>query len=158
MPRLDHWDVIDDLSQDVWIVVLSKASAPDGFDPVLGTPERWVLGIAKHIAAKHGYRQSRGRAGPLTGELVESLLDLASDPSAACEESDARERLRAAIEQFAARLSEPSRRIFQMRLLRARLAAIANATGLSVGAVKVRLHSMYHELREELQRRGTEAP
>jgi DNA-directed RNA polymerase specialized sigma24 family protein len=150
----DHWDVIDDLLQDVWVVVLSKLPTRDGPDPALGAPEQWVLGIAKYIAASYGYRRAHAHTEPLSDALVELLLDFASDPCAKCEVSDQRERRHTVIEEFSARLSELNRRIFQMRMRDVPLGAIASATGLSVGAVKLRLHSMYRALRAELKRRG----
>jgi RNA polymerase sigma factor (sigma-70 family) len=154
----EHWDVIDDLRQEVWLVVVRKLPTPEGPDPALGTLSQWVVGIARYIAAKHAQRRSRRQAEPLTDELAELLLDAVSDPSTASEASDGSERLHAVVARFAARLVELNRRILLMYLIdQVPVPAIATCTGLTQGAVWLRLHRIRAALREELRRQGSAA-
>jgi DNA-directed RNA polymerase specialized sigma24 family protein len=114
-----------------------------------------VLGIAKGVAAKHAQRRRHRRGEPLTDELVKTLLDLATGPCAVCEASDERGQIHAAVEQLAARLSPLNRRILVLRVSQdVALTDITKLTGLSLGAVKQRLHTIYQRLRDELRRRG----
>ena len=154
----DRWDVIDDLRQEVWLVVVRKLPTPEGPDPALGTVGQWVAGIGRYIAAKHAHRRSHRQAEPLTDELAELLLDAVTDPSAACETSDGGERLRAFVARFAERLVELNRRILLMYLIdHVPVPAIATCTGLTQGEVWLRLHRIRDALREELPRQGLAA-
>jgi RNA polymerase sigma factor (sigma-70 family) len=154
----DHWDVIDDLRQEVWLVVVRKLPTSEGPDPALGTVGQWVAGIAKYIAARHAHHRSHGRTEPLTDELAKLLVDVASDPSAAYAASDASEQLHAVVDDFAVRLVELNRRILVMYLInKVPVPAIARSTGLTQAAVRMRLHRIFEVLREELRRRGLAA-
>jgi RNA polymerase sigma factor (sigma-70 family) len=150
-----QWDVVEDLRQDVWLIAVRKLSTPKGPDPARGTVRQWILGIARRIARNHGRRRLHDRTEPLSTELVEALLDVAGDPSIACASVDDFDRLRALIERFSKRLSPVNRRILLMRSLGGLpVASIAALTDLSVGAVKLRLHDLYEDLRDYLRRQG----
>lgn len=150
-----HWDVVEDLRQDVWLSVVRRLPAAKGPDPARGTVRQWVLGIAMRTAKNHGRRPWYQRAEPLSAGLVAAMLDLAGDPSTACASTDDLRLLRVLVGRFGKRLSPLNRRIVIMRLLRGLpVASIAAATGLSIGAVKLRIHDLCNALRDYLRCHG----
>jgi len=149
-----HWDKIDDLHQETWIILIRRLPKLR-LDPAVGTLRRWVLGIARRLAGWHAHRQSGQRDELLSADLLAALLDVEEGPISACERKDARDRVRAVLEEIGEHLSELSRRILVMRVIEEmKVPAIAAAFGISVGAVKMRLQRALREARDLLRKRG----
>jgi RNA polymerase sigma factor (sigma-70 family) len=148
----DHWDKVDDLSQEVWVAVLR--GIPDRpRDGCRGTLRGWVAGIARNVASGHPRRRSRSREQDLTEALVGDLVAPDGDPAAESEPARRREQLREIIARFAATLRERNRRVVVMHWLEDRPSGeIAAELGISEFCVRSILRRAKLKLREILRR------
>jgi len=98
----------------------------------------WVYRVAHNVAASHAARRRRWR-GERTASLDElAQLADADDPEAAVGERRALERLMALVQ----RLDPPDRQLTLLYLEGLDAAAIGEVTGLSAGAVAVKVHRL----------------
>ena len=71
--REDHWDKVDDLTQEVWAAVLGGIwNRP--LRGAGGALRAWVKGIARNVSRDHVRRSLRGREEDLTEELAATLV------------------------------------------------------------------------------------
>jgi RNA polymerase sigma factor (sigma-70 family) len=155
---LRKWEVdprdIDDLAQRVWVILLRRLPKLE-VAPELGSLSAYIDAIAGHEAGHHRRRASGHRDTALTGELAAALLDCHASPASELDSAESTRELLALIAEVESHLSAPSLQIVDMRLRADKsLLEIADALGLSAGAVKMRLHRAIREVRALLRSRG----
>ncbi|HEY3950389.1 sigma-70 family RNA polymerase sigma factor [Phenylobacterium sp.] len=123
-----------DLVQDIHLALWRSLSAFDGRCSL----RTWVYRVAHNTAVSHVQRGRRWRReGRATLEELERLPD-ADDPETAVGERQALSRLMALIQA----LGPPDRQVALLYLEDLDAAAIGEITGLSAGAVAVRIHRL----------------
>lgn len=123
-----------DLVQDIHLALWRSLAAFDGRCSM----RTWVYRVAHNTAVSHVQRARRWRGeGGATLEELETLPD-ADDPEAAAGERQALARLMALIQA----LAPPDRQVALLYLEDLDAAAIGEITGLSAGAVAVRIHRL----------------
>jgi RNA polymerase sigma-70 factor (ECF subfamily) len=144
LARMVHdLDAADDLMQEVWLRVWTRAEQWDGRGPC----RAWLFRIAANLALNHlrGCRRRRELSLPLvTGEEEDGsaapswLADsVAQGPEALLEQSDRLARL----QQYIAALPEEKREVFRMVYTEEReLREVAALLGIPEGTVKSRLY------------------
>jgi RNA polymerase sigma-70 factor (ECF subfamily) len=127
-------DARGDLIQDIHVGLWRSFAGFDG----RCAARTWVYRVAHNVAASHVARRKRWR-GERTASLdeLEQLAD-ADDPEAAVGERRALERLMALVQ----RLDPPDRQLTLLYLEGLDAAAIGEVTGLSAGAVAVKVHRL----------------
>jgi RNA polymerase sigma-70 factor (ECF subfamily) len=107
----------------------------------------WLYRITANCASTHLGRRSRHRHEELDDEIAEGHAGGATDPEAAAEAGDLRQRLQLALSSLPPRL----RAVVVLRdVYDLPHEAIAAELGISVSAAKVRLHRARRRLRSEL--------
>ena len=129
-----HADARGDLIQDIHVALWRSLAAFDGRCSL----RTWVYRVAHNTAASHVQRRRRWR--PERGATLEALEAVADtdDPEAKAGERHALDRLMAIIHA----LSPPDRQIALLYLEDLDAAAIGEITGLSAGAVAVKIHRL----------------
>ena len=124
-----------DLVQDIHIALWRSLAGFDGRCAL----RTWVYRVAHNTAVSHvqGARRRR-REGGATLEDLERWPDRAPDPETAVGERRALDRLMALIQA----LGPPDRQVALLYLEDLDAAAIGEVTGLSPGAVAVRIHRL----------------
>jgi RNA polymerase sigma-70 factor (ECF subfamily) len=123
-----------DLVQDIHLALWRSLAAFDGRCSL----RTWVYRVAHNTAVSHVQRARRWRGeGGATLEELERLPD-ADDPETAAGERQALGRLMALIQA----LGPPDRQVALLYLEDLDAAAIGEITGLSAGAVAVRIHRL----------------
>jgi RNA polymerase sigma-70 factor (ECF subfamily) len=123
-----------DLVQDIHLALWKSLAAFDGRCSL----RTWVYRVAHNTAVSHVQRARRWRGeGGATLEDLEHLPD-ASDPEAAAGERQALDRLMALIQA----LGPLDRQVALLYLEDLDSAAIGEITGLSSGAIAVRIHRL----------------
>jgi RNA polymerase sigma-70 factor (ECF subfamily) len=127
-------DARADLIQDIHVAVWRSLALFDGRCAL----RTWVYRVAHNTAASHVQRRRRWK-GERTASLeeLERLAD-GDDPEAAVGERRALERLMALVQ----RLDPPDRQVTLLYLEGLDAAAIGEVTGLSAGAVAVKVHRL----------------
>ena len=124
-------DIRRDLIQDIHVALWRSLAGFDGRCAL----RTWVYRVAHNVGASHIVRQ-RSHLSPLTTlEDVEVATD-APSPEQATGDRQALDRLMALIR----RLKPPDRQVMLLYLEDVEAAVIAEVTGLSPGAVAVRIH------------------
>ena len=134
--------LVDDATQDVFMVVHRRLGDYDGHTPV----RRWVLGIARNVALKYRERSSRAarHLRPLDGpdELPATELAAAGSP---VEDTLARQEAAGWVERFLASLDPDKRAVF----------VLCEVEGLSAPeaaeVLDVKLNTIYSRLRAARQ-------
>lgn len=134
--------LVDDATQDVFMVVHRRLGDYDGHTPV----RRWVLGIARNVALKYRERSSRAarHLRPLDGpdELPATELVGAGSP---VEDTLARREAAGWVERFLASLDPDKRAVF----------VLCEVEGLSAPeaaeVLDVKLNTIYSRLRAARQ-------
>ena len=123
-----------DLIQDIHVALWRSLAAFDGRCSL----RTWVYRVAHNTAASHVRQRRRWRGE--RGASLEALVTVADadDPEAAVGERRALERLMAIIQQ----LGSPDRQVALLYLEDLDAAAIGEITGLSAGAVSVKIHRL----------------
>jgi len=155
--RMDFaWNVIDDLSQDVW-AILMKRLPKFRLGADLGSVAGWVGRIADIVARKHARRRSKFALGSLSPEMANELPDPGRWPDIENAWTQFKEELRLLIESLRVSLSERDHRIALMRFFEDySVAEIARELMLTDDCVSSALHRVILNLRELLRRRGSE--
>jgi len=135
-----------DLTQDIHIALWKSLAAFDGRCSL----RTWVYRVAHNTAVSHVQRARRwrGEAGATLEEL-ERLPDT-DDPETAAGERQALSRLMALIQA----LGPPDRQVALLYLEDLDAAAIGEITGLSAGAVAVRIHRLKALLARQFAKGG----
>lgn len=133
-----------DLVQDIHVALWRSFSGFDGRCSL----RTWVYRVAHNTAASHVARRTR-EAGRLTGLDAAADLSGADDPEAAAGERQALDRLLALVH----RLKPIDRQVALLYLEDLDAAAIGEITGLSPGAVAVRVHRLKALLAERFHER-----
>lgn len=135
-----------DLTQDIHVALWKSLAVFDGRCSL----RTWVYRVAHNTAVSHVQRTRRwrGEAGATLEEL-ERLPD-ADDPEAAAGERQALARLMALIQA----LGPPDRQVALLYLEDLDAAAIGEITGLSAGAVAVRIHRLKALLARQFAKGG----
>lgn len=124
-----------DLTADIFVAAIDSA---DGYRPEAGSPQGWLIGIARNLIASHW--RSSARSLDLTRKIVgRNLLD-----------EDATERIASRIDaerrtrdlyQCLAALPEPQRAVTELVAVDGfSLVEAAAALGISAGNARVRYH------------------
>ena len=123
-----------DLIQDIHVALWRSLAAFDGRCSL----RMWVYRVAHNTAASHVQKRRRWR--PERGATLEALAEVADadNPETAAGESQALSRLMAIIQQ----LGPPDRQVALLYLEDLDAAAIGEVTGLSAGAVAVKIHRL----------------
>ena len=100
-------DIIDDVAQDVWIILIRKLLKLV-FDPVIGSIGAWVTKIAQRLATKRARRLSRQQPGPLSAERASTLVDPERGPNMGFEWMQEHELFGSLVVEFAGTLPEPA--------------------------------------------------
>lgn len=129
-----------DLLQDIQIALWRSLGAFDGRCSL----RTWVYRVAHNVGASHVLKARRG--APLAS-LDEVELAAADDPEAAAHHSQAVARLTALIQA----LKPADRQVMLLYLEDLDAAAIGEVTGLSAGAVAVRIHRIKALLAQRFQ-------
>jgi RNA polymerase sigma-70 factor (ECF subfamily) len=149
----DHWDKVDDLAQEVWVVALLEIPERSP-DRARGTLRAWIAGVARNVSREHARRRSRRREENLMEELAAALVGPDVCSLGGGKPQERRELARSALDEVGEHLSELNRRILVMRAIEGmKIPAVAAAFGISVGAVTMRLHRALRDLRELLRGR-----
>ena len=104
------------------------------------SPEAFCRTMLKHICIDR-WRRMRARAEDV--ELIEEIVDANAPPDAECEETAE------FLEHFLANLPERQQRVMRMTMRGDKVEQIAEATGLTVGNIKVivsRIRQRFKEL------------
>ena len=135
-----------DLAQDIHIALWKSLAVFDGRCSL----RTWVYRVAHNTAVSHVQRARRwrGEAGATLEEL-ERLPDT-DDPEAAAGERQALSRLMALIQA----LGPPDRQVALLYLEDLDATAIGEITGLSAGAVAVRIHRLKALLARQFAKGG----
>jgi RNA polymerase sigma-70 factor (ECF subfamily) len=134
--------LVDDATQDVFMVVHRRLPDYDGHTPV----RRWVLGIARNVALKYRERSSRAarHLRPLD-EPDEPPAPVHDDDASPVEETLARREAASWVERFLAGLDADKRAVF----------VLCEVEGLSApeaaGVLDVKLNTVYSRLRTARQ-------
>ncbi len=138
-----------DLVQDIHVALWRSFASFDG-RCALGT---WTWRVAHNAAASHiGRRRRRPPAHHLASlEELAQTADLA-DPEAAAGERQVLDRLNALIQA----LGPPDRQVMLLYLEDLAAAEIAEVTGLSAGAVAVKIHRLKALLARRFHQGGSE--
>lgn len=127
-------DTRRDLIQDIHMALWRSLVVFDGRCSL----RTWVYRVAHNTAASHVQKRRRWRPeGGATLEALEGVADT-DNPEAAAGERQALERLMAIIQQ----LGPPDRQVALLYLEDLDAAAIGEITGLSAGAVAVKIHRL----------------
>jgi RNA polymerase sigma-70 factor (ECF subfamily) len=123
-----------DLIQDIHVALWRSLGGFDGRCSL----RTWVYRVAHNTAASHV--QKRRRSRPERGATLEALADVADadDPEAAAGERQALSRLMDIVHA----LGPPDRQVALLYLEDLDAAAIGEITGLSAGAVAVKIHRL----------------
>jgi RNA polymerase sigma factor (sigma-70 family) len=147
-------DIIDDVAQDVWIILIRKLPKLK-FDPVLGSIAAWVAKIAQRLATKRARRHSRQQHGSLSAERGNSLVDPEPGPDMEFEWMQEHELFGSLVLVFAGTLPEREGRIVVLRFVESQaVVEIARKLGVSEDCVWSVLHRIIPKLRDFLRRRG----
>ena len=146
--------VIDDETQDVWVLLIRKLPRW-GYDPILGEIGAWVAKIARRLAAKHARRHARPHAAPLTATDADMLVDSEPGPDIVVERMQEHDLFGALVLEFAAHLHERDGRIVVMHWVRAwALSDIASELNMSEDAVWGAIRRARPKLLDYLSERG----
>ena len=132
-----------DIAQDAFVRAfrhLRRCGEPDRFDG-------WLFRIAANLCRTAGKRGSKRAVEPLEAYRT-SLASQEADPLEAAESSWTRRRVRTALDTLPADQREA---LILMYLMGYSVTEIAEATGASLSAVKMRLKRGRDALRDELQ-------
>ena len=135
-----------DLVQDIHIALWRSLARFDGRCS-LGT---WTWRVAHNAAASHVGRRRRTPQGSATLEELDVATD-GEDPETAAGERQVIERLNAMIQA----LGPPDRQVMLLYLEDLSAAEIAEITGLSAGAVAVKIHRLKALLARRFQPGGS---
>jgi RNA polymerase sigma factor (sigma-70 family) len=128
-------DVIDDVAQDVWIVLIRKLPKLK-FDPALGSIGAWVTKIAQRLATKRARRHARQQPGSLSAERSNSLVDPEPGPDTEFEWMQEHELFGSLVLEFAGTLPEREGRIVVLRFVESQaVVEIARRLGVSSDCV-----------------------
>jgi RNA polymerase sigma factor (sigma-70 family) len=143
----------EDAAQEAWLVLIARAAADRDDDGESDPLPRVVLIVRNHLADLRR-RAARRACRPLDEATAGSLIGREEDPAEACERSQAREGVRAALEEAHDRLSGPSHRIVVLRWAEGRtFAEIAELLEMPVARVRDRHRRAIPILRALLIRR-----
>ena len=124
-----------DLIQDIHVALWRSLAAFDGRCSL----RTWVYRVAHNTAASHVQKRRRWRPERgATLEALEHMADAGDSPEVAAGERQALDRLMAIIHQ----LGPPDRQVALLYLEDLDAAAIGEVTGLSAGAVAVKIHRL----------------
>ena len=147
-------DVVDDVTQDVWVVLVHKLPKWK-FDPMIGSIGAWVTKIAQRLAVKRARRHARQQAGSLSKAHDDTLVDAEPGPDIEFEWMQEHELFGALVREFAASLHERDGRIIVLRFVESRaVSEIAHELKVSDDCVWSVLHRVIPKLRDFLRRRG----
>lgn len=132
-------DVADDLSQEVFVQVWRHLGRFRGE----ASAKTWITRIAVNTCLRYG--RSRARRADEAAELPPEL------PGGATADDHADDPRFEALYRAIGTLPEVDRLIYMLTLDGQTNAQIANVTGLSAGALRVRLHRANRKLRELLR-------
>lgn len=122
-----------DLVQDIHVALWRSLAAFDGRCSL----RTWAYRVAHNVAATHVARDRRRKQGLVTLEAVDTLA-AEDDPEATISERRALGRVLTLIQ----RLGAPDRQVALLYLEDLDAAEIGEITGLSPGAVSVRIHRL----------------
>ena len=146
--------MIDDVTQDVWIIVIRRLPKWV-FDPTLGAIGAWVAKIASRLAARRARRHSRTQTGSLSAPDADTLADPEPGPDAEFERMQEHELFGELVSEFAASLDERDGRIVVLRFLRSwSFSEIARELNVSHACIRSVIHRLIAKLRDFLRRRG----
>ena len=137
-----------DLVQDIHIALWRSFAAFDGRCAV-GT---WTWRVAHNAAASHASRQRRRRLDKLASLEELSEAPDAGDPEAVAGQRQVLDRLSALIQA----LGPPDRQVMLLYLEDLPAAEIADVTGLSAGAVAVKIHRLKTLLARRFHQGGSQ--
>jgi RNA polymerase sigma factor (sigma-70 family) len=146
--------VIDDISQDVWILLILKLPRWE-YDPVKGAIGTWVTRTSRSVATKHARRRARSPLVPLNAVHAKKLVDPEPGPDIDVERMQEHELFGSLALEFAAQMHERDGRIVVMYWVRAlALADIASELTMSEDAVWGVIRRARPELLDYLNQRG----
>jgi RNA polymerase sigma-70 factor (ECF subfamily) len=141
-------DLRRDLVQDIHVALWRSFGAFDGRCAV----STWVYRVAHNVAASHVARSRRVRAGGLVSLEQVAEQAGADDPEATVGERQALGRLMDLVQA----LKPPDRQVALLYLEDQSAAAIGEVTGLSAGAVAVKIHRLKAILAGRFQQGGSD--
>jgi len=151
-------DVIDDVTQDVWIMLIKKLPRWR-FDPALGSIGAWVTKVAHRLAVKRARRHARQQAESLSKTLDETLVDPTPRPDIEFEWMQEHEFFASRVLDFAASLPESDGRIVVLHWVEAcPLSKIASILNLAEDAVWWVIRRFKPKLLDYLRRSGFGQP
>jgi RNA polymerase sigma factor (sigma-70 family) len=147
-------DVVDDVTQDVWVVLMRKLPKWK-FDPVIGSIGAWVTKIAQRLAVKRARRHARQQSGSLSKAHDDTLVDPESGPDIEFEWMQEHELFGALVLKFAATLIERHGRIVVLHWLEGCLVSkIAFDLNMSMDAAWGVIRRVRPKLLDYLRRSG----
>lgn len=141
-------DDIDEILQDTWVEIIRHLHGFRGESSFL----TWATAVARSQIHRHRRRRQRYSVRDEAIDLaVRSFPELGGCSERDPEDSAAHERLRAVLDEALSTLPELDRLVFVHRQLDGMTAPeVATHLGLTVSAVKSRLHRARRQLRERL--------
>jgi RNA polymerase sigma factor (sigma-70 family) len=127
--------IIDDITQDVWILLIRKLPRWR-YDPVQGAIGAWVTKTARMVATKNARRRAKPQADCLSALHADTLIDPEPGPDDEVARLQEHELFGSLALEFAARLRERDGRIVVMHWVGAlALSEIASELTMSEDAV-----------------------
>jgi RNA polymerase sigma-70 factor (ECF subfamily) len=144
LARLAGRDDAEDLAQETFVRAFGSLMRYDAAYPFRG----WLLVIASRLAANHAAKRRERLLGDALDQAGGGARD---DPARELAEADDEARLLARIDRALADLPAESRALYELRFRQELpLDELAHHFGLTVNAMKVRIHRLRRALAERL--------